>query len=348
MAKKGSKSGLPKRWREKHGAFYYVPAPGERHRWDNKKWFRLGTSLQDAYREWAGRADMAGNVSKMGTLCDRYELEVVSLKSAASRKSNGYSLKRIRQVFGDTDVDAIDPQHLYQYRDWCARNWSQKSANLDLEVLSHMFTKSIEWGARKDHPMTNKKVTKFSLQARSRYVTDDELSAFRQNFAGPFLNTYLELKGLTGLRKGDLLSIQLSAVQDEHLRVVPRKGAHKKKRPLLFEMTPEMEAAVAAIKALPRPIGSIWLFSNRKGQAYINLENGQATGFDSIWQRRMKKWVDAGNERFTEHDLRAKVASEMASDNDAQELLDHSSPTVTKQVYRRKGKVLKPAGGFKK
>jgi integrase len=338
--------GLPKRWSKKHGAYYYQPADAEAHRWDNKKWFRLGATLADAHREFAKRADLDGNVSTMRELADRYELEVVGLNAPATQKLKRYSLDRIRDAFDDNPVDALDPQHIYKYRDWCARNWTKKTANLDLEVLSHMFSKSVEWGARVDNPMTNRKVSKFSLASRDRYVTDEELARFRTDFAGDFLNAYLELKGLTGLRKGDLLAINHSDFQAGHMVVVPRKTKAKKTRPLRFKMTADMDAAVAAIKTLPRPIGSIWLFCTRKGQPYINTEDGTTSGFDSIWQRRMKKWVDAGNERFTEHDLRAKVASDMATDIEAQEQLDNSSAALNKKVYRRKGKVLQPAQGF--
>ena len=57
---------------------------------------------------------------------------------------------------------------IYQYRDYIDKTESKKKYNLDHEVLSHMFTKAIEWGLRKDHPMTGKKVTKFTLKSRDR------------------------------------------------------------------------------------------------------------------------------------------------------------------------------------
>jgi len=343
-------NGLPRRWAKKHGAYYYLPAPGEKNRWDNKAWYRLGSTLTEAHAEFAQRAEFSADVGTMSKLCDRYELEAVPLNKARTQKSKAYSLEHIRKVFGDTRVEDIEPQHCYQFRDWCARKFSKKQANLDLQTLSHLFTKSIEWGARSAHPMTNKQVTKFSLKARDRYVTDAELAAFRADFAGDFLDAYLELKGLTGLRKSDLLAIKLNAIQDGYLRVEPRKTEGQNRQPLLFKMTPQMYAAVANIKALPRPVSSLWLFSTRTGQPYIDLEpgpnEGNTSGFDSIWQRRMVKFAKAGNERFTEHDLRAKVASDMDSDADAQELLDHATMATTKKVYRRKGKVIEPAGGF--
>lgn len=46
-------------------------------------------------------------------------------------------------------------------------------------------------------------------------------------------------------------------------------------------------------------------------------------------------------ERFTEHDLRAKVASDTNIEH-AQKLLGHSSSEITNRIYRRKPEKIKP------
>ena len=51
-------------------------------------------------------------------------------------------------------------------------------------------------------------------------------------------------------------------------------------------------------------------------------------------------------ESFREHDLRAKVASDLDTDLQAQEQLAHSDANVTRKHYRRKGTVVAPAKGF--
>jgi integrase len=95
---------------------------------------------------------------------------------------------------------------------------------------------------------------------------------------------------------------------------------------------------------------SIYLFCNREGQPYLPLENGQMfdleghafgkpSGFNSLWQRSMDKWVEDGHERFTEHDLR-KVPASATDTSHAQQLLDHHSPKMTKEVYQVGTKVV--------
>lgn len=73
-------------------------------------------------------------------------------------------------------------------------------------------------------------------------------------------------------------------------------------------------------------------------------ENGTANGFDSIWQRFMTKALTNTSlkVKFTEHDLRAKVASDAELDH-AKSLLGHSNSLTTERVYRRKPERVKPA-----
>jgi len=55
-----------------------------------------------------------------------------------------------------------------------------------------------------------------------------------------------------------------------------------------------------------RPIRGLHLFCTRTGQPY------STSGFDSIWQRAMAGSLASGvlKERFTEHDIRGKTATD--------------------------------------
>jgi integrase len=96
------------------------------------------------------------------------------------------------------------------------------------------------------------------------------------------------------------------------------------------------------------PVISPWLFHTRTGDGYYDLERRSASGFQSVWQRSMRKALrdTALTERFTEHDLRAKVGSDLDTDQQATELLAHSSTQLTRKHYRRKGQTVTPAKGF--
>lgn len=330
--------GLPARWRLRYGRYYYRPRDSERAAFDGRAEFRLGRTLGEAYRVFGERMEWLDEINTIDELCNRYLMEVMPHKAPATQRSQARSMQRIRAALGHNAVPVIEPVHIYRYRDAVAKKYSQKAANLDLELLSHMFTKALEWGARRDHPMTGKKVVKYSLAPRDRYVEDWELRA-AMSIAPPLIACYVPLKLLTGLRKGELLSIRLSDMTQEGIQVARSKGG----RPVVYEWTPELQAAVEAVKKLRRRVKGLHLFSTRTGQPYIDSE-GLTSGFDSIWQRFMAKALreTALEQRFTEHDLRAKVGSEAENVARAQELLGHTTAGMTQRVYRRKVARIKP------
>jgi hypothetical protein len=79
-----------------------------------------------------------------------------------------------------------------------------------------------------------------------------------------------------------------------------------------------------------QPAGPPWLFCTRRGESYVK-PNGTANGWDSLWQRFMAKVLKQTQvgERFTEHDLRAKCASDAPSLERAQQLLAHADKALT-------------------
>lgn len=89
---------------------------------------------------------------------------------------------------------------------------------------------------------------------------------------------------------------------------------------LLYEWTRELRAAIDEVLRLPRPVRGLHLFCTRRGQPYT------ADGFRSIWQRAMEKAVAKNLERFTEHDLRAKVITDARNlGQDAQRIAGHKT-----------------------
>lgn len=334
--------GLPSRWRFTRNKYYYQVPPGQEAIWDGKKTFQLGKTLSEAYKAYAERISWSEGINLMCQLLDRYTVEVVPTKAPATQRSNQISIKRLRTVFRANPAKIIKPSHIYQYRDACNKKHGITASNRDLEVLSHVFTKAIEWGVIESHPMAGKKVVKNKQKKRDRYVEDWELQEALKA-CSPFLTCYINLKMLLGLRKGDLLSIKLTDIKEDGIHITPRKTAGTTGKKKVYPLTRELNDVVNQIKALNNKVKSIWLFHTRKGAPYIK-EDGTTSGFDSIWQRMIKKALEETElrDRFTEHDLRAKVASDTDLKH-AQDLLDHSTATTTERVYRRKAKVVEPA-----
>jgi integrase len=94
---------------------------------------------------------------------------------------------------------------------------------------------------------------------------------------------------------------------------------------------------------LPQPKPP-FLFCTKRGACYINEATGNASGWDSMWQRFMERIIGEKKiaERFTEHDLRAKCASDAKTLEHAQALLTHADSKLTNRVYRRKPEIVQP------
>ena len=349
----------PRGWRWNHGAWRYRVPKGQEHNWDNKKEFKLGTTEAEAYRTFALRIKSydQGGLIYMDQLITKYHVEVIPKKAPSTQRSNAFSIERLRLAFEGVKIAEIEPHLIYQYREYVSKKKSKKHYNLDHEVLSHMFTKAIEWGAINNHPMTNKKVVKFPTASRSRYVEDWELSELL-SVASPFIAAYVNLKGLLGLDKGDMLSITRAQIGAESLTVEPRKKTKHKRKTVRRRSFPYVDEngestgvkeALDDIISIQRKVGSLYLFSTRVGQPYIKPD-GTTSGFDSIWRRVMEKALNQTKltERFTEHDLRAKVASDAKTDEEARRQMDHMSTQTTLKTYRRKAVIMPVAEGFKK
>lgn len=330
-------SKLPAGWRLKHGAYYYRVPEKVRQHWDNKQDFRLGKTLSEAHATFAQRVGYEGKVVLMEHLCDRYTLEIVPSKAPATQRSNQYSIQRIRSAFAGNQVSAIKPVHIYAYQDHAIKTQSRKKAALDHEVLSHMFTHAIRWGVVNGHPMVNKKVVKPSTgKGRKVVPTQQDLLALIAVLPRK-LQLYVGLKLWTGRRKGELLRLTRSDVTDEGLRFADNKNPDN-----VFTLAwePETRRLVRELQQLNQGIGSQYLFHTRTGQPYIKPD-GNTSGFNTIWSRYRDKAFRDGviSVKFTEHDLRKVRASQLTAEQ-AQELLQHTNPSMTGR-YRPGAKVVR-------
>jgi len=339
--------GLPARWKIEHGAVFYQVPTGLEDRWDGKRKFRLGATLPEAYKEWAARLESVDQAKTIGALLDRYALEVIPKKAVRTQVENQRAVRSLRAVFGAAPLTWLRPQHVYQYAD--KRKATPVAANRAIDVLSHAFTMAVMWGYMDRHPFKGE-VRLEGEKPRERYVDDWELieclalASKRKKGSVLVLQAYIRIKLLTGLRRGDLLRLTSTALQQDGIHVTPSKTQGSTGKRVIIEWSPELTSAVATARAV-RPVDiSPWLFCTRKGEGYFNEDKGTASGWDSMWQRFMERILAETNvkERFTEHDLRAKCASDAESLEHARALLAHADSQLTQRVYRRRPERVKP------
>lgn len=340
-------AGLPKRWRVDHGAYYYQVPPGLEELWDGKKSFRLGKSLPEAYRTWADRIGAMENAKTIGDLLDRYASEVVPAKAVTTQDGNQQAIKKLRAVFGMLPLSQMKPRLVYLFHDKAHAKVAAKRA---IEVLSHAFTKAVEWGYMDSHPFKGE-VRLPGEKSRDRYVEDWELieclSLDSRRKLGSVLaiQAYIRIKMMTSMPRGDLLRLEPAVhFRDDGIFVQRHKTATSSGKRTIYEWTPELRAAVDIAKQYRPNKQSRFLFCNRDGESYLNEETGKASGWKSMWQRFFTRVLKETEVKvpFTEHDLRAKCASDAATLEHARALLAHADARITAKVYRRKPERVTP------
>jgi integrase len=360
--------GLPARWRRLHGAYYYSVPPGLESLWDGKKLFRLGQSLPEASHTWQERMNHASDrgkdqVKTIGDLLDRYSREVIPTKSPASQVSNRVQMIKVREVFGSMPLrDPFKPQLIYLFVDARSKKrvdpqtkrvkGGKVAAHREVELLSHAFTKAVEWGYIDRHPFKEQVRLKGEMP-RSRYVEDWEivealsLDSRRKKGSVLMIQAYLRIKLLTGMAQGDLLRLQPEIhCTEDGIHNTRHKTALITGKSTIYEWSPQLRAAVAmALEARPKE-DSNFLFCTRGGKGYVNEAVGRASGWKSMWQRFMKRVLSETKvtQPFTEHDIRAKVASDAPDLEHARKLLAHADSRTTNRVYKRNAERVLPLG----
>jgi len=297
----------------------------------------LGATLVEAYRTWADRIDVSDeDIYTISQLIDRYELLVLPHKALKTQESNRASLGRIRKVFGHLKPEELTTPDVFRYRDKVADNHGKKTANLDKEVFSHLYSKAIEWGVVINHPIKGK-VPKLFIPPRDRYVEDLEITEVLK-VASPLIRSFIWIKLMTGGRRGDILGLSLDDIDNPNgIRFKPSKTSHSSARRIIIPWSEELAAWKSFTLKHRVASDSDLVFITSRGQPYLK-PNGTANAFDTLWKRFMNEALEKTDlkERFQQLDLRPKTASDTDLQH-ASRLLVHTTEDITKKVYRRKG-----------
>ena len=138
-----------------------------------------------------------------------------------------------------------------------------------------------------------------------------------------------------------MLRIKETDLQEDGIHVEVSKTSRR----TIYDWSEELRDVIDEIKTVRVVDISPYLFCTKQGRCYVNEHTGRTEGWDSMWQRFMKRILEETEvtERFSEHDLRAKCASDAENLQHAQKLLSHTDSRTTKQIYMRKPDRVKPS-----
>lgn len=206
---------------------------------------------------------------------------------------------------------------------------SKKRANSEIAYLSIAYGWAVERGLVSVNPC--KGIKKYKLQARQRYVTDDEYNRMYA-LARPEIQAVMELVYLCRLRENEALSLEEKHLSEEGLLAVRGKGSKTQ----LIKWSPRLKAAIDLARSVPRKKPTECLIVTRKTGTPLTMN-----ALLVAWQKLRADYMVGAPEGmvmdWTLHDLKAKGVSDFEGDKHLAS--GHQTPQMTAVYDRKVGEV---------
>lgn len=282
------------------------------------KWQRLGESLSDALLLYAEKVEAPKG--GMADLIDRvYEIHAKSL-SASTQQQYRIAADKLKSNLCKFSPAQVKSKHVAAIKLKMAD--TPNMANRIISFLRTVFAYAVEWQEVDSNPCTG--VRRHAEEKRKRLLSHAEWSAIHLA-AGPRLRAIMELQYLTGQRINDVLSIRRSQITEDGLVFEQQKTGAR----LVVRWSPQLRSTVSAAEALSEGLPpALTLLRGRYGGA---------PDYRSV----LLQWHDAceraGVADARLNDTRARAATTAdAQGRDAQSLLGHTSPEMTRRYLREK------------
>ena len=342
MTRRRINEGLPKYVYRIRGWYVYRPYLG---REDGKTVFgkdqrlcKIGSSVRELHERYDA-VTSGGSRTDLQWMLASYQQspQFLCLKSSTQadydrflRDITGTPMKGGR-TWGEMPLTAVKKTHIRNYLDSYKGGEHPTAANHRIQYLKAAWN----WAEERHEQVPANPCTGVRLNRtvpRTRYVGQEEFQAFAA--ACPpksYIPVAMELAYLCRARWSEVADLKVQDCAREGVIVRRGKGSDSE----ITAWTPRLKDAVSAAKRLwpcaPTPVSGAFLIHDRRG-----LRVGR-NGFQSAWRRAMNKWLAAGGEHFTFHDLKAAGYSDQKKQD-----AGHKSEKMH-NVYNRKLRIVEPA-----
>ncbi len=320
----------------KNGGFTYRYHPF------NGKPINLGRNKGAAIQQVLDLSNKSTDEGQFSRLWRLYQ-ERPEFKRLAESTKDQYrdNWKELEKVFARGVVAATKPKDIARYLR-VHRASAPIVANREVALLSNLFNLAVELGDIDRNPC--KEVRRNPEESRDRLVEMEEFEPFvawalQQGASNVVLVSMAQFAALTGNRRAEFLKLHWPQVDEHVVRLQRAKQRGKKSKRELIGVSDALQEVLDRMKALEgySPMGAVFR-APRTGNPYSEA------GFKGMWQRLMKKALDAKviAERFTFHDLRGHYTTYFKlKHGELPEL--HANPSTTAKVYERSKTVQRDA-----
>lgn len=192
---------------------------------------------------------------------------------------------------------------------------SAATCNREWAAIRHFLNTCADWGMMRAAPCAGIRPLR-EPKGRLRFLTVEEAALLIEKANArlkPVLRTALE----TGMRKAEILGLRWEDVDSPNRTLYVRRSKNGEPR-----YVPMSERLAAALKQVPRRVGSSYVFATKQGRPFQDMR----TAFENAC-------VAAKIENFRFHDLRHTAASHLAMAGiplkAVGEILGHKTPSMT-------------------
>lgn len=255
-------------------------------------------------------------------LAAEYEKNFKTQKSFETSKK--FTLDILKERWGEARLSQISYLELETYRNTRKatptrgkKPRTDASVNREMALISHMFSKAVEWGMLEISPFKKGKCLMFKENnQRLRFLDKDEIDSLI-NQCCDHLKPIVEVAIHTGMRRGELLSLKWEQIRNGFIYLKETKSMKARHIPI-------NDCVAAVFKELRKKnqLKYEYVFCDSQGKRLYEVKRSFAAAC-----RR------AGLEDFHFHDLRHTFASQLVMNGvdlkAVQELLGHADLTMT-------------------
>ena len=234
---------------------------------------------------------------------------------------------KLKSYFGDKFLHEINSRMIEIYKKERMNKVADNTINNELNTLSGIFTKAIEWGKASINPVH--KVKRFRIKERKRILDQSEQEALiiasGKEQKAPHLQAMVIFDLYTGLRKEELLTLKWSDIDFENEQIHVRAEIAKYNKDRYIDLGIH---ALTVLRSLPKR--GDYVFCDKQGKPFKNFRRS----FESAVTRAKLKDVVI-------HDLRRTFGSNCVMAGIAlatvQKWMGHASITTTIKHYGHLG-----------
>ena len=325
-----SKRALPPRLTQKGNTYYWIPYVNGK-----QKWTRLSNNLPEALELYKSHELGAQYTGSIGEVLSNFREDHLPGLAAKTQTEYRRSIEYLTAALGHIPALDLKSSHVYAYIDAEANKHRKTAVNRDVRCLSSALARAKRRNLIENNVCLGIEMNKEAK--RNRYLTDKEFRTIRK-FLPPMLALAMDIAYLTSIRKGDMLRLKRSDLFKKGDTPLLMINQQKTKDAYSISLDKQLEDTLNRLES-----NSDYFIHKRDGGPY------QETGFDSIWQRRIRKIEKEHNiPSCCWHDIRAKSATDVAERTDihhAHKLLGHRSIATTERYIRQRSREAVPSTG---